>query len=70
MMIEKLTKVEDALFQEKYEGERNNKRVVCILDDNCVRYIGFVNGKRVVRREYANGRQGLCVARAIGWLYK
>lgn len=69
-MVEKLTKVEDTLFQEKYEGERYSKRVVCILDDNCVRYVGFVNGKRVVRREYDNNKKAVCMARAIEWLNK
>jgi hypothetical protein len=69
-MIEKLTKSEDPMFQEKYEGERCSKRVICILDDNCVRFVGFVNNKRVVRREYANNKKALCMARAIAWLNK
>lgn len=69
-MVEKLTKVEDFMFQEKYEGECGSKRVVCILDDNCVRYVGFLNDKRVVRREYDNNKKALCMDRALAWLNK
>lgn len=69
-MVEKLSKVEDVMFQEKYEGERRDKRVVCILDENCVRFVGFVNDKRVVRREYQNNNKAVCMARAIEWLNK
>ena len=69
-MIEKLTKSDDPMFQDIYEGSLRSKRVICILDDNCVRFVGFVNDKRVVRREYANNKKALCMARAIAWLNK
>lgn len=72
MMIEKLTKVEGGFFDEYYTGECGSKRVVCILDNNCVRYMGFVYGKRVTRREYGNTEKSkaTCMARALEWLNK
>ena len=69
-MIEKLIEVEGQMFQEIYEGEIGSKRVICILDENCVRFVGFVNDKLVVRREYANNKKSLCMARATAWLNK
>lgn len=69
-MVEKLTRVENGMFNEYYEGSNWSKRVVCILDNNCVRYMGFVNGKRVTRREYSNTSKATCMARALAWLNK
>jgi len=69
-MVEKLTKVESPIFNERYEGEFGSKHVVCILDNNCVRYIGFEKGKRVTRREYGNDKKATCMARAMAWLNK
>ena len=71
-MIEKLTKFEGSHFREEYAGECGSKRVICILDNNCVRYMGFVNGKRVTRREYGNTdrNKATCMARALDWLNK
>lgn len=69
-MIVNLTKSADPMFQEKYEGKCHSKRVICILDENCVRFVGFVNDKLVVRREYANNKKSLCMARATAWLNK
>ena len=71
-MIEKLTHVKDSAFREKYEGFNGDKRVVCILDNNCVRYMGFVRCKRTTCREYGNTEKdkATCMARALAWLNK
>lgn len=50
-----LKKVENTIFKEYYEGLNGSRRVVCILDNNCVRYMVFVNGKQKNRQEYGNG---------------
>lgn len=68
MAVEKLTKVNDHMFKEYYVGYNGTKCVVCILDDNCVRFVGFDNAKRIVRREYSNEKKELCMSRAIKWL--
>jgi hypothetical protein len=69
-MVEKLIQVKDHYFDEYYVGYNGSKTVVCILDDNCVRYVGFDNAKRKTRREYSNDKKELCMRRAIAWLNK
>ena len=69
-MIEKLTKVEGSAFRECYEGYNGDKRVVCILDNNCVRYTGFKACKRTTCRKYTNAQKDICMARALAWLNK
>lgn len=66
--MKELVKVENYMFTEYYEGTCWNKKVVCILDDNCVRFVGFVNGKRTVRREYSNKNKEMCMRKATEWL--
>lgn len=64
-----LKKVENAMFKEYYEGLNGSRRVVCILDPNCVRYTVFAPGKwgerQISRREFANGKENLCFKNAI-----
>lgn len=69
-MVETLIQVKDHYFDEYYVGYNGSKKVVCILDDNCVRFVGFDNAKRKTRREYSNDKKELCVRRAIAWLNK
>jgi hypothetical protein len=69
-MVEKLDRVKDHYFDEYYVGYNGSKTVVCILDDNCVRFVGFDNAKRKTRREYSNDKKELCMRRAIAWLNK
>lgn len=69
-MVEKLIPVKDHAFDQYYVGYNGSKTVVCILDDNCVRFVGFDNAKRKTRREYSNDQKELCMRRAIAWLNK
>lgn len=38
-----LKKVENNIFKEYYEGRNDGRRVICILDLNCVRYYRAAN---------------------------
>ena len=64
----KLTKVDHDMFSEYYEGTNGTRKVACILDQNCVRYMVLVPGKHGMkvasRREYANGSEARCFAAA------
>jgi len=59
-----LTKTENNLFKEYYEGTSGTRRVVCILDDFCVRYMVFEKGKQKSRREFSNDKKELCFRNA------
>lgn len=69
-----LKKVENNMFKEYYEGRNGDRRVICILDQNCVRYMVFAPGKwgdrQIARREYSNGRESLCFKNAVKALNK
>ena len=69
-MVEKLNRVKDYMFEHYYVGYNGSKTVICILDDNCVRFVGFDNAKRIVRREYSNSKKEMCMSRALAWLNK
>lgn len=69
-MVEKLIRVKDYAFEQYYVGYNGSKCVVCILDDNCVRFVGFDNAKVKTRREYSNDKKDLCMRRALAWLNK
>lgn len=64
--MKELIKVNDELFNEHYEGvAANGKKVICILDDNCVRYMVLnANGKQIRRREYENTQKETCFRNA------
>lgn len=68
--MKELVKKESYHFNEYYEGENENKKVQCILDNNCVRYMVFVNGKKVSRREFSNDKKELCFKNATKALNK
>lgn len=67
-----LTKRENTIFNEYYEGTAaSGARVICILDDYCVRYSVYDhNSKRIARREYANNNKALALRKATEWLNK
>ena len=72
-----LHRVEDGFFSECYEGEVPGvRRVICILDDYCVRYMVFTYSragwKKVSCREYGNApkSKALCLANATKALNK
>ncbi len=71
--MKELVRVESNIFNEIYEGINGNKKVVCILDNNCVRYIVFdlakprQSGKRY---EFSNDKKELCFKNAIKALNK
>lgn len=60
----KLVKVEDGIFNEMYVVTNGNRKVTCILDTNCVRYIVFENGKKVRKSEFSNDQKEKCFKNA------
>lgn len=62
--MKRLVKVAHEMFKEVYEGTNGKRSVRCILDQNCVRYIVFVDGKKKSVREFSNGQQTQCFANA------
>lgn len=72
-MKKELVRVESNIYDEIYEGVNENKKVMCILDNNCVRYIVFdlakprQSGKR---HEFSNDKKELCFKNAIKVLNK
>lgn len=61
-----LKKVKNEVFENYYEGHTTSgAKVVCVLDDNCVRYTAFdKNGKKTSKREYNNNEKQLCFRKA------
>lgn len=59
-----LQQTENTIFKKYYEGTNGRRRVVCILDDFCVRYMVFEDGKQKSRREFSNDRKDLCFRNA------
>ena len=59
-----MKRVIDGFFNEIYVGETdafdyknyklNQIKIVCILDNNCVRFTRSVNGKKVYSKEFSN----------------
>lgn len=71
--MKELVKIESNVFDEIYEGINGNKKVVCILDNNCVRYIVLDLAKprqRGKRHEFNNDKKELCFRNAIKVLNK
>lgn len=68
--MKEMIKVKNEMFNEYFEGSNGSRRVTCILDDNCVRYMVFENGKRKSRREFANNNKALCFKNAVKALNK
>ena len=68
--MNELIKTKNPLFDEYYEGTCGGKKVICILDDNCVRYMVFENGKNKSRREFCNYNKELCFKNATKALNK
>ena len=62
--MKELVKVEGNMFNEYFEGSNGSRSVTCILDDNCVRYMVFEDGKRKSRREFSNANKELCFKNA------
>lgn len=65
-MIE-LVKVNSTIFDEIYEGINGNKKVVCILDNNCVRYTVLDLTKprqKGKRHEFNDNQKELCFRNA------
>lgn len=68
--MEKLVRTQSDVFKEYYVGKnvRRGREVICILDENCVRYMILAPGKHgmkcISRREYSNGQEARCFANA------
>ena len=58
------------MFNEYFEGTRGGRKVICILDDYCVRYMVFENGKKKSRREFRNDQKEICFKNATKALNK
>lgn len=52
------------MFKEYFTGSNGTRRVICILDDFCVRYMVFEKGKMKSRREFSNNKKELCFRNA------
>ena len=68
--MKEMIKIKNEMFNEYFEGSNGSRRVTCILDDNCVRYMVFENGKRKSRREFSNNNKALCLKNAVKALNK
>lgn len=68
--MKELIKIENTFFNNYYEGLNGYKKVICILDDYCVRYHVFINGKQKSRREFKNDKKELCFKNATKILNK
>ena len=66
----KLQKEQNQTYKFFFTGTNGNKTVNCILDENCVRYITFVKGKRPVRKEFSNNEKAKCFEKALKELNK
>jgi len=58
--MKNLEKNQSEMLTEIFEGTNGDKKVICILDDNCVRYMILKNGKLTSRHEFNNCRKNLC----------
>lgn len=68
--MKELVKIENWSFDNYYEGTNGTKKVICILDDYCVRYHVKVNGKETSRKEFTNDKKELCFKNATKALNK
>jgi hypothetical protein len=71
--MKELVRVESNIFDEIYEGINGNKKVVCILDNNCVRYTVFNLTKHRqsgIRHEFTDDKKELCFKNATKVLNK
>lgn len=68
--MSELIKKESSIFKEYFEGTNGIRRVTCILDDHCVRYMVFLNGKLKSRREFSNSKKEMCFKNATKALNK
>ena len=68
--MKELVRKNDYYFNESYEGINGAKRVVCILDNNCVRYVKYINNKKAGKNEYQNHEKEKCFTNATKWLNK
>ena len=68
-----MEKVENKMFDQYFVGERNGyiqklgyveRKVICILDNNCVRYSIIENGKLKRKSEFDNDNKKLCFSNA------
>lgn len=66
--MKELAKVERYGFSEIYEGVVGDSKIVCILDDNCVRWSLCRKArtiyKQVSRHEFSNDKKELCFKNA------
>lgn len=69
-VIMKLEKVEHELFLQYYVGQNGSRKVVAILDKNCIRYMVYECGKLISRHEYINGNKEICFKNATKALNK
>lgn len=68
-MIE-FEKVSNYVFSEYYEAVNGDKKVILILDDNCVRYHVLINGKHKRKSEFDNNNKDKCLKNATKVLNK
>ena len=68
----KLEKIENRFFNEIYTAEKDNKKVIVILDNNCVRFHKYIaqmeNWKEVGKSTYSNKNKEMCKRNALKYL--
>lgn len=68
-----LERIQSNIYDEIYEGINGNKKVHCILDDHCVRYVVTDLRKprnNGTRHEFPNDKKELCYKNALKALNK
>lgn len=65
-----LTRVNSDWFKEYYRATNGKREIICILDENCVRYVIKVDGKMKSKREYDNANKKACFQAATRALNK
>ena len=72
--MRELVKVKSLVFEEQYEGIVGDQKIVCVLDDNCVRWTTCrkIKGvwKLVGKHEYQNSNKARCFNEATKALNK
>lgn len=68
----KLEKIKSRFFNEIYTAEKDNKKVIVILDNNCVRFHKYVaqfeNWKEIGKSTYNNKNKEMCKRNALKYL--
>lgn len=68
--MNELIRKENEIFKEYFERTNGRRRVVCILDNHCVRYMVILDGKLKSRHEFSDDKKEKCFRNATKALNK